>query len=802
MKLFILIFLSITFFTAQQAAAQQSKVTVQVTNGKSAVPFASVQIKSLTDSTNVLSKTADSLGKVDLKLNYGLYTFKASAVGFKPVSRSLNVKIQNLAFGISLISMNNELKEVKITKSKPLMRQEDDKTIVDPEVLAAGSASAFEIIEKTPGIFTDPDGNIYLTSTTPATIFINGREQKMGPAEIASMLKTLPPNSIAAIEIMRTPSAKYEASSSGGIVNIVLKKGIKIGLTGSVNLGMNQGKLGSQWVGLNVNNNTGKVSSFLNMQYSSNNFFQRNETDRFLSDGSTLSLNEYKLSPGNSYQVGYGVNLDVKKKWELSYDGRLNYNDSKSSSDNISQINVPGFNQISVMNEADLLNNSHSLNFSQGLNAKYKIDSLGSEWTSDISFNYLPGTSNQDYTNLSLFPTPSSESSDFTDIKTDVGIVSFKSNLLYKFPKKWTMETGFKISNLLFDSKRDFTRRAGSPQPGDVNRSGTYDYNENINSAYAQLSKSLGPYILKAGTRLENTNMKGREVFPSDTAFNVQRTDFFPYVYFSRKVVKIMGHELRSYLVYRRTIARPGYQMLNPAQRFIDQYAYETGNPALKPQFTNNYEANITVDEFPLILFGVNNTKDIFSAVTYSDNKNTNNTKRTYDNLGSNKETYFQIVLLNPPGKKYFVVVYARYSQNSYRGIYEQQPFTFKRGSWILSNMHQLKISSNTQLRLDGFVSFNGQRQFSELSNFGALNFNLNQQLLKKKLTLSLGLNDVLSTYKTSYTLRQGSINIIGNQIADTRRFSISLRYNFGLHKKEQKESNLFNLESPEKENN
>ncbi|HEX8378742.1 MAG TPA: TonB-dependent receptor plug domain-containing protein, partial [Pedobacter sp.] len=224
MKLFICIFLSILFFNIQQATAQQSNVTVQVTNGKAAVPFASVQIKSLTDSTNILSKTADSLGKATFNLNYGLYTFKASAVGFKPISRSLNVKISNLAFGISLIS-NNELKEVKITASKPLMRQQDDKTIVDPEILVAGSASAYEIIEKTPGLFVDQDGNIFLTGATPATIFINGREQKMSASDIASMLKSLPPNSIASIEIMRTPSSRYEASSSGGIVNVVLKKG-------------------------------------------------------------------------------------------------------------------------------------------------------------------------------------------------------------------------------------------------------------------------------------------------------------------------------------------------------------------------------------------------------------------------------------------------------------------------------------------------------------------------------------------------------------------------------------------------
>jgi hypothetical protein len=85
------------------------------------------------------------------------------------------------------------------------MRQEDDKTIVDPENLAASSTNAYEIMEKIPGLFVDQDGNIYLSSTTPAKVYINGREQRMSTLDIATLLKSLPPNAIASVEILRTP---------------------------------------------------------------------------------------------------------------------------------------------------------------------------------------------------------------------------------------------------------------------------------------------------------------------------------------------------------------------------------------------------------------------------------------------------------------------------------------------------------------------------------------------------------------------------------------------------------------------
>lgn len=114
----------------------------------------------------------------------------------------------------------------------------------------------------------DQDGNIYISSLTPAAIQINGRDMRMSAADVATMLKSLPPNAIAKIEIVRTPSAKYDANSSGGIVNVVLKKGVKIGMTGSINAGMQQGTYGNQFAGFTLNNNDGKKSSSINLNCS------------------------------------------------------------------------------------------------------------------------------------------------------------------------------------------------------------------------------------------------------------------------------------------------------------------------------------------------------------------------------------------------------------------------------------------------------------------------------------------------------------------------------------------------------
>jgi hypothetical protein len=250
--------------------------------------------------------------------------------------------------------------------------------------------------------------------------------------------------------------------------------------------------------------------------------------------------------------------------------------------------------------------------------------------------------------------------------------------------------------------------------------------------------------------------------------------------------MKIAGYDLRAFLVYRRSISRPSYGFLNPAIRIIDPYLFETGNPSLRPQFTQNYEANVSVNEQPILAIGFNDTKDIFSQVVYQVDSNKNVAFRTYDNLGSNKETYFRAVGAIPPGKKYFFVAGVQYNHNFYNGEYENEPLTFKRGSWSLFTYHSYRIRPNTQLSLNGFIRLNGQLQFYELGSFGSLNFNVSQQFFKKKLTVTASITDMFYTNWNTFFLKQGSLEADGFRQADTRRVGLNLRYNFGIRRKEE----------------
>jgi hypothetical protein len=768
------------------ATGQSLPVSIRILNAKGEpVSFATVAVRPVADTSSLQSKLSDSTGLVLFNLAPQLYSIRITSVEYAPLEKTISVKQDATTFRLVMQPLSKEMNSVVVTARRPLMRQEDDKTIVDPEPLANASTNAYEIMEKTPGLFVDQDGNIYLTSTTPARVYINGREQRMSAADIATILKNLPPNAIASIEILRTPSARYDASGGGGVVNVILRKGIRIGLTGSVNAGMNQGRYGNQFLGLNLNNSNGPLSSYLNVQVSRRNTFEELTTDRLFAQDTALNQSALTKFPATSYYLGYGINYSPNDKWDLGYDGRLSYGRSRNNSSNESVIRKISTGEILTNNIASINNRQDNFSLNQGLNAKYKIDSLGSEWTTDLSFSYSPNNTDQlfttDYGQPLLFTT-------YGDARIENGFTFFSgaTNYLKKLRGNITLETGLKATATRFENSNQYYRGKDGVRAIDNIRTGAYNYNESINAAYVQASKALGALIIKGGVRLENTNMRGHQRVPRDTSFAVNRTDFFPYLYLSRSIMKIAGYDLKAYLVYRRTIVRPAYENLNPSPRYIDPYLFEAGNPSLRPQFNQNYEANISVDERPIIAVGINETKDIFNQVVYQADSNRSQAYRTYVNLGKNRETYFRALGAIPPGGRYFFVVGLQYNYNHYEGFYENKPLGFKRGSWRFFTYHNLRLSPNTQLSMFGFLIKNGQLQFYELSDFGQLSMNLSQQFPKKKLTVTLNAQDIFYTNKNEFVLTQGSINATGMRQADTRRFGLNLRYNFGIRKREE----------------
>jgi iron complex outermembrane recepter protein len=380
---------------------QQPAILIKVVDAKNnPVGFANISILNKIDSTKISNAITDSIGIT--KINLGpkaSYTIKVSAIGYKKFSKDYFINDQS-SIAIKLTEDPTHLNEVVVKSTKALIRQEDDKSVVDPEALAASSTNAYETVEKVPGVFIDQDGNIYLNGLSPAGVQINGRDLKMSAADIAILLKSLPPNAIQKIELIRTPSAKYDASGGGGLVNIILMKGVKIGINGSVNTGFSQGEYGNQFIGFNLNNNNDKLSSYVNTQYSNNNGVTITNSDRILSIDSVLKQEARAVSPNHSVNLGYGFGKTIKEKWELNYDGRMSQNKFDNTTNSNSFLRQISNNQ-NTGNLQSYVNNKGTNNFmNQSFRVKLKLDTVGGEWVNDVSFNFSKSSTDQNYSNL------------------------------------------------------------------------------------------------------------------------------------------------------------------------------------------------------------------------------------------------------------------------------------------------------------------------------------------------------------------------------------------------------------------
>ncbi|MBX2954311.1 MAG: outer membrane beta-barrel protein [Leadbetterella sp.] len=778
MKKLFLLFL----FTFQLSHAQL--ITFTVTDGTEPIPGATLFFQL---GTKTFAGATDTSGIARIALGENLrYKIRVSAVGFETLEQE--ILTHKNEFKIVLKASTTQLDEVAVIAKKPLITHEDDKDIVDPEPLTRSSTNVMEVLEKTPGIFSDTDGNFYLSSTTPAKIYINGREQRMGSGDLAALLRSLPPNAIEKIEIIRTPSATMDASNTGGTLNLILRKGYSIFGSGSISAGMNQGRYGNRFLNASYNRSAGKTTYYLNGGASVGENFNFVENQRNINITSRLDSRSESRSGEQNGMIGYGVAYDFTKKWTVSYDGQL----SGGHSDNTNNTGTDSFHELEkeFTNQNDIHTEGRRVFVNQSLNSILKFDSIGSrKLLLDFSGSFLRPQSDQTYANT--YSTKPGNTGAGHNSGTS-GFYAIRAELTYLFKNRIKLETGGKLSMQDFGSRAEFTRTENAVTSPDLFRTNAFDFNNRISALYLQGTRSFGAFSLKTGLRLENTYMRGHQVIPSDTTFKVQRTDLFPFLFFGRKIASIMGMEMRATLVAQRTIDRPGYNQLNPFRQYLNEFTYQSGNPALKPQFSNNFEMNVSVEGTPILAIGQRHISDIFTSVLYQDTQNPQVTNRTYDNLAKNKETYFRLMGALPPGGKYFFVAGAQYTLNDYSGLYEGSPVHFRRGTWRFFTFHELKFNKQTSLTLNGFYMTKGQMQFTELGNFGNLNLSLNRRFMNDRLNLTLNASDVLFTNKFNFRISQGNMMATGSQYHDSRRFGINLRYNFGQKKRTE---NSFNPE-------
>lgn len=786
-KVLSLLALSLTFLSlASYAQTKTGRISGTVIDGSTkTIESATITLLSLKDSSVVKMSVADKTGKYEFEnVPEGRYVVVISAVGHnKGVSENVEITAASSAVvvkTIELIPQAQAMSGVTVTAKKPAIEQKPGKMVVNVDASPTNAGlTAMELLEKSPGVTVDNDGNISVKGKQGVMILVDGKPTYMSGADLAALLKNMQSTSIDQIEIMTNPPAKYDASGNSGIINIKTKKGIIKGMNGNANLGYTQGLYARFNGGVNLNYRNNKVNIFGGYNGGTYQGYNRLAIDRKLYDVDKVTLlrtidqvsRPHFEGVYHNTKLGMDYNFTKKDVIGFVFNGNFNTNDEDPySNTNIRDNNGKLLNKL----ESFANNRRTSSNYTTNLNYKHTFDSTGREISADADWAFYDNknrtsllTKSYDAENQHI---PGQDVLMPGNIPSTIKIYSAKVDYVHPFKSGLRLEAGAKTSFVKTDNKVNYQRNGVDA----IDRNNHFIYDENINAAYAILSRSIKKWELTAGLRVENTIAKGHQL-SNDSSFKRNYTNFFPNVGAGFN----MNEKNQFNLSYSRRIMRPDYDDLNPFIFFLDSLTYGQGNPYLTPQFTNNFELSHTFNRFLTTTVNYTNTSDIITDLL-KQNTEKNITYQTKDNFSSMKQ-WGVSVMANIPVKKWWNAnIYTNVFHNSYSGLYNNDPIHIAFTSFLGNITNSFTLGKGWNAEISGWYRSKAAEGILVARAMGAMNTAITKQMLKGKGTLKLGVRDVLWTQKFSGYAKYSDVDVTIDSRRDSRQFNLSFSYRFG----------------------
>lgn len=798
-----------------QLPAQNSsgKIAGTVTDAASK-PLSSVSLSLLkaADSSLVKMAVSGKDGKYEfINLADGEYIVLATLVGHeKKISRVAVSGSGSAVAGIQLAEAAKGLTEVTVTSKKPFIETKIDKTIVnvDASPTSAG-ATALEILEKSPGVVVDNDGNISLRGKQGVIIMMDGKPTYLSPADLSNLLKNMPASALDQIEIMTNPSARFDATGNSGVINIKTKKGKNAGFNGSVMVGATTSiykprdavyLMPKSQNSLNFNWRKGKLNFFGN--YNPNYFRGRNTMNfenRFLDANKNITgynMTETRFKFGNNnHTLKLGVDWSANKK-------------------NTFGVVLQGFTfsgHPTPTTVAELLDENRQLqsrmnsytenrikfrNLSVNLNWKHTFDTTGKELTADFDYvvygNVSDMTLETDYYNNALQLTGTSLLRGH--LPANIDIYTFKSDYLHPF-KGGRFEAGVKFSFVRNDNLVNYEKWINSKWETDQIRSNHFIYDENINAAYVSYSKEVKKWSFQAGLRMENTNAKGNQVV-SNTTFTRNNTSLFPTA-FARRVINDKNSLTVS---YGRRIQRPNYQDLNPFVYFLDTLSYRQGNIYLKPQYTHNVELTHAFRDKFITTVNYSFTDDVISQIIKQE-PNSKIRFLTVDNVAQFRNMGISITTPFVFAKWWNGNLFTNLFNNRYKGMYDTIAIDMAFTSFVLNLTNTFTLGKGFTAELTGFYRHKAINNLSRMEPVYQIGFGLQKQVMKGKGTVRLNVRDPFAWQEFKGTNQYGLIDGKFHFRPDVRQVTGTFTWRFGKNGQQNQQPRRRNSSSQDEQN-
>jgi iron complex outermembrane recepter protein len=623
MKFLLLsILIGITSIGLAQQIETKGKISVIINDEKSQ-PLEGATVEVLRGKDSALVKTGltdkGGLAEVD-DIKPGSYLLKVTMVNrastfSKPFILSNEQTSVSLP-PLTLAAQTRQMEDVTVTTRKPFIQKLNDRIVVNVEgsIISAGS-SAFDVLERSPGITIDQNDQIALRGKAGVIIMIDGRLSALSGADLTNYLRSLPSNAIERIDIITNPSAKYEAAGNSGIIDIRMKKDQRLGTNGNITAGYGQGVYPKANVGGAINYRNKKVNVFGNYNYNYRKNLNHLILNRnFFKDGVFVSGDDkdnYTTFPVNAHNSRLGADFFPSKKTIVGFVinstiiGVISNN--QNSSVVVNNLKQPSFTFNTDADSKDRLSNTVA-----NINLKHTFDSTGKELTADVDYGVFTNHTNSTTATRYYQLNGSMQRPNYILNGEQDGTLTIKSakvDYVNPLAKKARFEAGIKSSLVSADRDQKFFDVSTGRAINDTTKTNRFYYDEYNNAAYINYSREFKKFNLQFGLRGEQTIIKTLQE-KGNVKYDTNYLQLFPSAFFNYNLAadKTFG------LSVSRRIDRPGYNQLNPFLSLIDVSTYSTGKPGLLPELTWSYEMSYTMKQLNFT-FGYSHTKDVQTIV-------------------------------------------------------------------------------------------------------------------------------------------------------------------------------------------
>jgi hypothetical protein len=774
-RLFILSVLLTICFTSIKA-----QISGRIINSKQEPLIgATVILVHLPDSANATTKIANTDGRfVFTNVKPGKYVIKTTMVSFT-VEYSNSFVYDAKAVSVENILLKDDsrnLNAVTVTATRPMLEQKSDRLVVNVEKLNTTGDNALEVLKKAPGIRLDKDDNILYRNNGGVTVMIDGKRTYMSGTELSNYLKSLPGNVVSKIELIANPPGNYDAEGSAGMINIILKRNKLQGYNGTATFNAGYGKYGKIYGGLNLNYNTGKLSMYTRVNSGYFDSYNKLTLSRQIGNQQYNQFNYWHpTTTSTGYTVGADYYLSNKHTIGFMFKG---YNapltaDVTSVSNTI---NSTGKQIGSVTGVNPRVADDNTYNFN--LNYSFAIDTIGQKFTVDADYVYHAGTDTKQYTNTYFDEQSTVVGSPIllrSNQPVDYFIKSIKGDYSYPFAKTWVFEAGLKSSWVTTNSNTSFDSLKTGAYVTDLNRSNNFNYNENINAAYATLNKTIGSKLdVKASLRTEQTISTANSLTTNQV---VKRNywQFFPSAFITYKI----NAQQQLNASFSRRISRPGYSTLNSAITYVDPYTATQGNPYLQPSISQSYVFNYTYKSFQVLSLSYLVVHDAVNTVV-TQNDQTKESIAHYQNLGKTKTLTATSAGSFNVTKWWNMSAEVDGAYDNVNTVVESQPFHSSKFSWSANTDQTLTLPKSFKVQLSASyysASISGLARTLPGSQIDA---GISKTFMNKKATVSFKVRDIFFGNRYRSILQYNNVNTTWNNEWESRRFTLGFSFQFG----------------------